>query len=244
MLKIALIGYGQMGHLVDQLAESQNCRVIARIDPHLKTSINKASLLDAEVCIDFSQPDCLLDNIRKIASLKKNIVVGTTGWFEHLPEVQDLVDSNHTALLYGSNFSVGMNIFFQIVAYSSSLISGLPEYDVFGLELHHNKKLDSPSGTAKKLAEIITSQNSRKQKHQFDRVERRIEPEEFHLASIRAGAIPGTHLIGFDSYADTIELKHTARNREGFALGALKAAQWIKDKKGLFCFDQIFPDLI
>ncbi|OQX70567.1 MAG: 4-hydroxy-tetrahydrodipicolinate reductase [Candidatus Cloacimonas sp. 4484_275] len=204
----------------------------------------RKTLRDADVCIEFTNPQAAFSNIKKIAVLGKNMVIGTTGWDEYLTEAENLAAENKVGIVYGSNFSIGMNAFFEITEFAANLFDKLTEYDVFGFELHHNRKVDSPSGTAKILSEIVLKNMERKNRFQFDRVNRKIEADEFHFASIRAGNIPGIHTVGFDSEADTIELKHTVRNREGLALGALKAAEWINGKTGFFNFRDIFRKMV
>ena len=237
-MNIAIIGYGKMGHEIEKAAKAKGITVQSVININDKNAkykeINEESLKDVDVCIDFTTPDSVVENIRKIASLKKNIVVGTTGWYDKLDEVKGIVNSNNVGFIYATNFSVGVNIFFKIVEAAAKLINKVDEYDVFGYEMHHKNKVDSPSGTAKSIGNILIKNIQRKNKLVFDKLDRKIEPNELHFASVRSGSIPGTHSVGFDSSADTIELKHTARNREGFALGALMAAQWINNKKGFY----------
>jgi 4-hydroxy-tetrahydrodipicolinate reductase len=144
------------------------------------------------------------------------------------------VKKSKIGFVYASNFSIGINIFSNIVEHASKIIDKFGDYDIYGYELHHNQKADSPSGTAKTLAEILTNCIKRKNKVIFEKIDRKIQPNEIHFASVRSGSIPGTHVVGFDSLSDTIELKHIARNREGFALGALMAAGWIKNRKGFY----------
>ena len=237
-MNIAIIGYGKMGHEIEKAAKAKGITVQSVININDKNAkykeINEESLKDVDVCIDFTTPDSVVENIRKIASLKKNIVVGTTGWYDKLDEVKGIVNSNNVGFIYATNFSVGVNIFFKIVEAAAKLINKVDEYDVFGYEMHHKNKVDSPSGTAKSIGNILIKNIQRKNKLVFDKLDRKIEPNELHFASVRSGSIPGTHSVGIDSSADTIELKHTARNREGFALGALMAAQWINNKKGFY----------
>lgn len=237
-MNIAIIGYGKMGHEVEKAAKSRGIPVTAAIDPNNSEAsfreITAESLKDADVAIDFTHPDVLVGNVRKVAALKKNMLVGTTGWYDKLGEVKKIVAESGIGFLYSSNFSVGVNIFFKVVEAAAKLVDKVPAYDAFGYELHHSQKADSPSGTAKSIAEILAANISRKTKITYDRVNRKISPEELHFASVRAGSIPGTHLVGFDSEADTIELKHTARSRSGFALGAVLAAEWLHKKKGFF----------
>ncbi len=237
-MNIAIIGYGRMGHEVEKAAKSRGINVTATIDPNSSEAsfreMSAESLKGADVVIDFTHPDVLVSNVRKAAALKKNMLVGTTGWYDKLDDVKKIVKDSGIGFIYSSNFSVGVNIFFKIVEAAAKLVDRIPAYDAFGYELHHSQKADSPSGTAKTLAELLTANIKRKSKINYERVNRKISPEELHFASIRAGSIPGTHAVGFDSEADTIELKHTARSRSGFALGAVLAAEWLRKKKGFF----------
>ncbi len=243
MINIALIGYGQMGRMIDNLAAQNDCEIVAKIDPQLKSCISKEALEDADVCIEFTSPDQVVHNVKKLSELKKNIVIGTTGWQDSKDKVQKLITKNDVGLVYGSNFSIGMNLFFKIIEQATKIMN-VDDYDPYGLEMHHNKKKDSPSGTAKVLSEIILKNINSKTTTQFEKLDRKIRDEEFHFTSVRSGNIPGTHLIGFDSAEDIIELKHTARNREGLALGAIKAAKWIYHKKGCFNFKNVIDDIL
>ncbi|HPR18251.1 MAG TPA: 4-hydroxy-tetrahydrodipicolinate reductase [Candidatus Cloacimonadota bacterium] len=244
MPKIAIVGYGQMGKLIEKLAPENGFQVCAIIDPLLGNDLSDPVLQDADVCVEFSSPQAVRSNLRSLIELKKQIVCGTTGWQEHLPEILELVTKNGTGFVYGSNFSFGMNLFYEIVAHATQLMNSAENYDPYGLEMHHHRKKDSPSGTAKILSDMVLQNIERKTQSQYEKLDRQIRPEEFHFASIRAGEIPGTHLIGFDSDADNIELKHTARNRNGLALGALKAAHWIIGKKGSYDFSGIFREIL
>lgn len=247
MLSIALIGYGQMGKMIENLAPDYNCRIVRIIDPNYddySLEINEDSLFNADVCLDFSLPECVVANAESVSKAGKNLVIGTTGWFDNLSNVEGIVRSYDNGMIYASNFSVGMNLFFSIAEVCSRYIAETGLYDTYGFEKHHNKKVDSPSGTAKDLAEILVRTFPEKKRTVFDRLERQIEKDEVHFASVRGGSVPGTHCLGFDSVFDNIELIHTARNREGFAVGALKAAQWIHEKKGCFNFSDIFVDVL
>jgi len=244
MLKIAIIGYGQMGKLIEQLAVQNDCEIVAIIDPLLGNNITAETVSNADVCLEFSTPDAAFSNIKKLVELGKNVVTGTTGWFDKLDKIKIMVEKARTGFVYGSNFSIGMNLFYSIIESTAKLMNKADNYDLSGLEIHHNKKKDSPSGTAKILSEIILRNIERKTKSQFDRLERQIEKEEFHFSSIRYGDVPGTHSISFDSEADTIELKHTARNRNGLALGAIKAAKWIKNNQGFYNFTDNLNEII
>jgi 4-hydroxy-tetrahydrodipicolinate reductase len=239
MLKIALVGYGKMGRMIHEMSKQMPIEVVALIDPtqsDCSKDITAETLKDAEVCIEFSHPSAVLDNISKICSLGKNLVLGTTGWHDKLGEVKALVEKCGIGMVYGSNLSIGMNLFYEIVEKTAQEFSKYDAYDVYGLELHHRQKADSPSGTAKELGSILLKIFDAKTNLLDNKAEGKIKPEELHFASVRAGFIPGTHTVGFDSEADTIELTHRARNRSGFALGALKASLWIQDKKGFYSF--------
>lgn len=244
MIKLAIVGYGQMGKLIEQLAPEYNFEVVSIIDPLLNNEINEQTLGAADVCLEFTTPFAAFENISKIILLKKNMVTGTTGWFDKLPEIEKLVEKNGTGFIFGSNFSPGMNLFYKIIEETTKLMNQAEDYDVYGLEVHHNKKKDSPSGTAKILSEIVLKNTDKKEKVQYDKLDRKIETDEFHFASLRAGNVPGTHTIGFDSAADSIELTHTARNRTGLAIGALKAAGWICERKGFYNFADVFQEII
>lgn len=242
-MNLALIGYGRMGHLLETMAEQYGCTVCARIDPAVGVALSKEALHEADVAIEFTTPATAAENLQLCLDWGIPVVCGTTGWFDQLPHITKLAQETNTGLVYGSNFSVGMNLFFEIVSQVAQLMQPFDDYDPYGLELHHNHKKDSPSGTARVLTDIML-QHSNKRVAQFDRLQRRPETEEFHFASVRAGDIPGTHIIGFDSVADTIELKHTARNRVGFAKGALLAAKWLVGRSGVYEFTTLFKELM
>jgi len=245
-MNIALIGYGKMGHEVKKVAKAKNINVASIIDPsenNTHKEINQEAMSNVDVCIDFSNPAAVLGNIKKIAEFKKNVVIGTTGWYDKIEEAKNIVQANNIGLIYSSNFSTGVNIFFKIVENAAKIINKINDYDVYGYELHHNKKIDSPSGTAKTIGEILLKNIKRKNKLLFEKIDRKIEQDELHFASIRAGFIPGTHVVGFDSNADSIELKHVARNREGFASGALMAAQFIHNKKGFYDINDMMKNI-
>ena len=247
VLKIAIVGYGKMGHAVEALAGRHDVEVASIIDPSDKDashdSITKESLSGADVAIDFTSAASALGNIEAVAALGKCIVIGTTGWYDSLPKAREIVDNKGTGIVYSPNFSIGVNVFFRIVKDASALFDKFPGYDPFVYEMHHNQKMDAPGGTAKKLGEIILANVKRKKRLAYDRIDgRRIAPDELHVASVRAGSLPGTHVVGFDGEADTIELRHTARSRSGFAEGALFAAKWIKGRKGLYSLEDIIAE--
>jgi len=219
MPKLALVGYGKMGRMVDQLAPEYGFTVSARVD------IGRAEPLEgADVAIEFSIPSAVLGNIRKIATARIPVVVGTTGWLEHLDEARAIIAQHDSALVWSPNFSVGVNVFSRLVSEAARLLRDEKEYGAWAWEIHHITKKDAPSGTLLKLVADMQSAG-------YDR--------PISATSNRAGAHPGTHEIGFDSAADTITLRHTARSREGFARGALKAAQWMVGRKGFYEFSDV-----
>lgn len=246
-MNIAIIGYGKMGHEIERVAKAKGINVASVIDTTDNIAgyreINEQSMKNVDVCIDFTSPSAVICNIQKISKFKKNIVVGTTGWYDKLNEAEEIVNKSNIGIIYASNFSIGVNIFFKIVENAAKIVNKIDDYDIYGYELHHNKKIDSPSGTAKTIGEILIKNIKRKNKLLFEKIYRKIEPNELHFASIRAGFIPGTHVAGFDSNADTIELKHIARNREGFAIGAIMAAQWINGKKGFYDINDMMKNI-
>ncbi|OIO64511.1 4-hydroxy-tetrahydrodipicolinate reductase [Candidatus Woesearchaeota archaeon CG_4_10_14_0_2_um_filter_57_5] len=243
-MRIAVIGYGVMGHIIADCARKRGHDVVATIDPVAADATHKdiaSGVKDAEVCIDFTHPTAAVGNIKAVMAAGKRLVIGTTGWYGQLDEVKPLVK---TALLYSPNFSIGVNIFFRMVSGAAQLFNPFPDYDVYSYELHHTRKADSPSGTGKRLGELLLAGLDRKDTLIFDKLDRPRKDNELHVASVRAGNIPGTHVVGFDSDVDSIEMVHTAKNREGFALGAVIAAEWILDKKGVFSIDDLMDDVL
>jgi len=247
-MNIAIVGYGKMGKEIEKIAKDKDITIKSIIDPTADVTshkeINEESMKDVDVCIDFTHPDNVIDNIKKITKFKKNIVVGTTGWYDNLNEIKKVIENENTGLIWSGNFSIGVNIFFNIIKDASKIINKFDDYDVFAHEFHHNQKADSPSGTAVMIGNILLDNIDRKQKIVTEELKRKINPEELHISSTRAGKIPGTHIVGFDSAADTIELKHTARNRQGFAAGAVLAAEWIHNKKGFYDINSMMKDIV
>ena len=220
--RLAIVGYGKMGRLVEQFAPEYGFQVALKLDEF--NNANGAGMTvenfnGIDVAIDFSIPHAVVGNVEAIAALRVNMVVGTTGWQRDMDRVQAAVDRGGIGLVWSPNFSIGVRIFTEIVQKAAELLANEAEYEAFAWEIHHSAKKDAPSGTLIKLVEEMKKAGYAK---------------PIDVASSRAGKIPGTHEIGFDSGADTITLRHTARSREGFARGALRAAQWIEGKKGLF----------
>lgn len=237
-----------MGKEVEKAALKKNYSISQKIDPQAKgadvTEITEHSLSQADVCIEFTHPGSVLENIKKVVDIGVPIVVGTTKWFNHLKEVEGLVKRKNGSLIYAPNFSLGMNIFFKICEAAAAVMNNFSDYDIGGMESHHNRKADAPSGTARKLSQILIDKIERKKKPMFYLGDRKIQPDELHFSSLRTGSIPGTHQIVFDSEPDTITLTHSARSRQGFAVGALTAAEWIVNKKGMYSFDEMMNELI
>ena len=220
MKQLSIIGYGKMGRLVAQLAPEYDFSIHSKLD----ISDDLTAAAGADVAIEFTVPHAVADNVEKIASLGVPLVVGTTGWADDLPRVRAAVEKNNSALVWSPNFSIGVNVFSRLVHEAAKLLKDEPEYGAWAWEIHHNTKKDAPSGT---LIKLVNEMRTAGYKHAID------------TSSNRAGAHPGTHEIGFDSISDTITLRHTARSREGFARGALKAAQWIIGKKGVYEFSEV-----
>lgn len=247
-MNIAIIGYGKMGRVVERIAKARGHAVKAIIDPQAEGAtykeINAESLNSVDVCIEFSLPDGIMENMKRVADAGVNHVVATTGWHGKINEARKIIKASKTGLIYAPNFSIGVNIFYRIIANAAKILNKIEAYDVFGYELHHTRKKDSPSGTAKAIEKVLLDNFTRKKKVVEDKLDRAIAKDELHFTSIRAGDIPGTHVVAFDSSADTIELKHTARNREGFALGSVMAAEWIANKKGFFSMDNMLKEVL
>lgn len=234
-MNIVLIGYGKMGREIERLALGQGHTIASVFD--IDTLPTQEGLASGEVCIDFSVPDAVIHNIKMAADAGVDMVVGTTGWYDHLGEVRKWFDSS--GLVYAANFSIGVNLFYRIVRHAAKLIDSVEDYDVYLAEEHHRAKLDSPSGTALRLGEILLEEVHRKQRIVAGNATDPLAGEDLQISSLRAGTISGVHRVGFDSGADTIELRHVARNRTGFALGALAAARWVRGRRGVFTMDDV-----
>ncbi len=247
-MKLSIIGYGKMGQLIEQAALERGAEVISTIDPFnpkaSHKSVSEESMNGVDVCICFSQPDAAMGNIADACRWKKQVVVGTTGWVDKMSEVEVMVNENNVGLVYSSNFSIGVNIFFRLIELAGQVMNKFDVYDILGYEAHHNRKIDSPSGTAVTISNIRLDNIDRKTTVFEEKLDRKIDPHELHFSSMRGGNIPGTHAVLFDSEFDTIELKHTARSRTGFAVGSVIAAEWIQDKKGLFTEADMMKQLL
>ena len=245
-MKTLLVGYGNMGHEVERVLAARGHAVVSRVDPigGQVASLEALGPGGADVAIEFSLPGAVVDNARQYARLGVNAVVGTTGWYERRAEVERIVGDAGIGYLYGPNFSLGVHMFYRLVAAATRLVNPIDDYDILGFEAHHRRKKDSPSGTALAIAEVILANSTRKKRLATERLDRAVEPDELHIASVRGGTFPGTHTVSFDCAADTIELTHTARTRGGFALGAVMAAEWLQRRNGFFNVDAFIDEIL
>ncbi len=230
-MKIALIGYGAMGKLIKTLAENKNHEIsliIDETDAKLSAEELAEKLKIAEVAIDFSSAETVRRNVEACVLAKIALVEGTTGWNAERDAIKQLIEENDGALVFGANFSIGVNLFYRIADFASQLISKFEDYEAFIEEQHHSRKKDAPSGTALKLKSIVEANIK----------------QDFSVSSTRAGNIPGTHRVGFDGNADQILLEHLARSREGFASGAIFAAEWIVGRSGFYEFTDVMDEII
>lgn len=223
MNRLFLVGYGRMGQLVEQLAPEHGFAVVGRL-----TSADR-EMVDADVAIDFSTAAAVPGTVERLAPRGVPLVVGTTGWHAELPRVRETVERHGAGLLHGANFSVGVMVFYKVAAEAARLLADEASYEAWLHEIHHSKKKDAPSGTALRILEAMEEAGWSR---------------GIDVASSRAGAIPGTHQVGFDSEADTITLQHTARSRAGFAHGVLRAARWMIGRQGFYEFSQVWEEIV
>jgi 4-hydroxy-tetrahydrodipicolinate reductase len=226
-MKLAIVGYGKMGRLIEQLAPDFGFEVGLKLDEFNNagySGITAENFRGIDVAIEFTAPQATVENVERIAALGVNLVVGTTGWLKDIERARRAVEGSGTGLVWSPNFSVGVNVFARLAAEAARLLANEEEYGAWAWEIHHSTKKDAPSGTLLKLVEEM---------------KRAGYARPIDASSSRAGRHPGTHEIGFDSAPDTITLRHTARSREGFARGALKAAQWIIGKSGVYEFSEV-----
>lgn len=244
-MRIALVGTGRTGSAVDEVAgRSDHHAVTARFDsdrPLLESS-SVEDLGGADVVVDFSLPDLAVSHIERYAEWGVPAVVGTTGWYERIDRVRAVVDDGGTGLLYAPNFSIGVALLRRALRAVTPLLDRLEAYDGFVQETHHTGKVDSPSGTALSIADELVDRLERKSRVEVETQHEKIDPEALHVTSTRAGEVVGEHRITFDSSFDVFSLEHRAKSREGFAHGALRAAEWIRDRHGLYTLDDMFDD--
>jgi len=231
MMKIALIGYGAMGKLIETSAKNKNHEIAAIIDEsdaNLAAEKLAEKLKGVDAAIDFSIAEAVKRNVEACLIANVPLVEGTTGWNAEKESIKNLVEEKNGAFVFGANFSIGVNLFYRIADFASELFSRFEDYEAFIEEQHHSRKRDAPSGTALKLKEIVAA-NVKK---------------DFSVSATRAGQIPGTHRVGFDGAADQVLLEHAARSREGFASGAILAAEWIVGKKGFYEFMDVMDEIL
>ena len=243
-MKIALIGYGKMGKLLERFAQERGHEICITIDADNASDIRSERFKEADVAIEFSVPHAALEHIYDAFEADVPIVVGTTGWYDELAAVEQKCRAGNNTLLYASNFSVGVNVFFYVNKVLAKLMNRYPQYDVQVEEIHHTQKLDAPSGTAITIAEGILDGLERKNTwvnevigQQDDVV---TKPNDLLIESHRIEEVPGTHTVIYSSEVDELEFKHTAHSRAGFALGAILAAEWLHGKKGFYSIQDMF----
>jgi 4-hydroxy-tetrahydrodipicolinate reductase len=245
-MKIALLGYGKMGKIIEKIAISRKHEIVLTIDHENQHELTAENLQKADAVIEFTMPASVLGNIEHCFNAGVPIVVGTTGWYDKMDQVKQQCEEGNNSLMYATNFSVGVNIFFHINRMLAKVMNNYPYYDVQVEEIHHVQKMDAPSGTAITIAEgiidnlesksdwvnVLTTDDSNDDEN--------VQPDQLLIESMRIDSVPGTHTVIYDSEVDTIEFKHTAHNRSGFALGAVLAAEWIHDKKGFYSVEAMF----
>lgn len=241
-MRVALIGYGKMGKMIEKNLLSKNHTISKIIDVDNYSEIQEINKQNTDVIIEFTTPVEVRKNLSNVIPLEIPIVIGTTGWYTHLKEIEEWVKIHNGSLIYGTNFSIGVNIFFMMNKVLAKMMNRFPEYDVFIEERHHNQKKDAPSGTALTLANQIIEFLDRKNEIASSLSERVPQPNELTISSIRSGEIIGKHLVGYSSKMDLIEISHDAHNREAFALGAILAAEWALEIKGIHEFHTLFQE--
>ncbi len=245
-MKLALLGSGRMGREVERLAHVAGHEIVASLDSQTNPGGDalRDAIADADVVVDFTRPEATLRNIEDIARAGMPMVVGTTGWYDEIDKVREIVRAQGTGLVWAANFSIGAQALLRLVEHAAKFLDRFEEYDPYVVEHHHRGKRDAPSGTGLRLAEKIIASMSRKDQSLAGNPAGRIPPRSVHVASVRAGEAFGQHKVGFDAAAESIELTHTARSREGFARGALYAAEWIRQRTGVFEFSELFEQVL
>lgn len=235
-MQIVIIGYGRMGRAIEKAALESNVFVSKIIKNY--DELKNYHFQDSDVAIEFTTPDSCLNNLKFLAQKGIPTVCGTTGWYENIDQIQDLISKNNSALIYGANFSIGVHLFWKAVAESARIFDKVLMYDISLHERHHQNKKDAPSGTAKKTAEILIENLKRKNKFTvIEDPEEHIDADSIRLTYSREGDLMGKHIVKFDSEIDTIEISHTSKGRKGYALGSIECAKWIHKRKGLFSID-------
>ncbi|UII26452.1 4-hydroxy-tetrahydrodipicolinate reductase [Fulvivirga maritima] len=233
-MKILLLGYGKMGKAIEAIAVKKGHEIVGKINDDNIADLEDYNGSNTDVAIEFSQPSAAYDNLEYCLENDIPVICGTTGWLDSKPEIERLCESNKGTFFYASNYSIGVNIFFKVNEYLAELMEEYNEYNVSIEEIHHTEKKDIPSGTAISIAEGIIANNDKVKAWTLDQSE---NDNEVKIDSIRKDKVPGTHTVTYKSAIDNIEIKHTAHSREGFALGAVLVAEWVKDKKGVLTMD-------
>lgn len=243
-MKIALLGYGKMGQIIERFSLERGHEIVLKIGIENLDDLTVDNLEKADVAIDFSAPHAAVDNIYKCFEANVPVVVGTTGWYGELQRIKNDCEASNNTLLYGSNFSIGVNIFFHLNKVLAKLMNNYPAYEVQVEEIHHTQKLDAPSGTAMTIAEgIIEEMDNKKEwvnELEGTPISEKLRNDQLLIESLRIENVPGTHTVVYSSEVDDIEIKHTAHSRAGFALGAVVAAEWLQNKKGFYSIADIF----
>ncbi|MDP2386370.1 MAG: 4-hydroxy-tetrahydrodipicolinate reductase [Bacteroidota bacterium] len=234
-MNIALLGYGKMGKEIEAIALNRGHNIVLKVDETNAKTITDADLKKANVAIEFSTPHTVMTNMERCFSIQLPVVVGTTGWYDHLEAVKENCLQTDATLFYASNFSLGVNIFFKVNTFLANMMNQYPDYEISMEEIHHIHKLDKPSGTAISLANQIIEKVDRKTNWSIDKH----SPETVFIKDVREGEVPGTHIIKYNSAVDDIEIMHRAHNRKGFALGAVLAAEYAHNKKGVLTMDDL-----
>ena len=235
-MNILLLGYGKMGRIIAEIAESRGHSIVEKIDVNNREKLDKIKPDTVDVAIEFSEPTAAFENIAWAIERRIPVLSGTTGWLERKPEIERLTLSKGGSFFYASNYSIGVNVFFRLNRYLAKIMNGQPDYRIRLEEIHHTEKKDAPSGTAITLAESIINKVDRVKNWELDTQTTENE-RVIPISSIREDPAPGTHTVTYHSEIDDIEIKHTAHSREGFALGAVLVAEWIKDKKGILSME-------
>ena len=263
-MKIAIIGYGKMGHAIERIALGRGHEIVAIIDADNLSDIESEAFRSADVAIEFTTPSTAVANVERAASLGVNVVCGSTGWYDRLPQVSELVCKSGTALMAASNFSIGVHVFNNISRRLSHIMNRLPQYTPVMSETHHVHKLDHPSGTALTIAEGIIGECDRldgwadagviwedapeaerkTQEADHERLAAAVSPDKLAITTYRRGEVPGIHEVKWESPVDEITLCHSAKSRDGFALGAVMAAEWIAGRKGVFSISDMMDELL
>lgn len=240
-MKIALLGYGKMGKIIEEIALTRGHSIVLKVDEHNAKTYTDADLKAADVAIEFTRPDAVIANMQRCFAVGVPVVVGTTGWYDNLPGIRKECEAKNGTLFHASNFSVGVNLFFRLNEKLAELMNGFPDYDVVIDEVHHVHKLDAPSGTGITIADGVLSKMPRKAswKHYEGAAPEEINEAELPIVSHREGEVPGTHSVTYVSDVDCIQIIHEAYSREGFALGAVVASEWVHKKKGVFTMNDM-----